>query len=77
LSNYTFEKFINDYHIDIKSGSEEYALRQAIFNQEIQRVISHNHSNASWKENINRMSHMTATEKQSFHGRTKGKVPRL
>lgn len=35
------------------------------------------HSGASWKENINHMSHMTATEKSAFDGRTKGKVARL
>ncbi len=52
-------------------------MREALFTQELQRVITHNHSDASWKENINRMSHMTATEKRSFYGITKGKVPRL
>ena len=77
LSNYTFTQFLHDYHIDLKSGSEEYALHEALFTQELQRVITHNHSDASWKENINRMSHMTATEKRSFYGITKGKVPRL
>jgi cathepsin L len=35
------------------------------------------HSGASWKENINHMSHLTATEKSAFDGRTKAKLERL
>jgi hypothetical protein len=52
-------------------------MRHAIFSKELERVIEHNHSGASWKENINHMSHMTTTEKKAYRGRTKGKVPRL
>jgi hypothetical protein len=63
--------------LDLKHGTEEYAMRHAIFTKELERVIAHNFSGASWKENINHMSHLTAVEKQSFLGRTKGKVPRL
>jgi len=32
---------------------------------------------ATWKENINHMSHLTSTEKQAFGGRTKSKLPKL
>jgi hypothetical protein len=63
--------------LNLKHGTEEYSLRHAIFTKELERVIAHNLSGASWKETINHMSHLTATEKQSFLGRTKGKVPRL
>ena len=35
------------------------------------RVVLHNKSNASWKENINHMSAMTAAEKKVYHGRNK------
>jgi cathepsin L len=35
------------------------------------------HSGASWKENINHMSHLSATEKSAFDGRTKSKLERL
>ena len=48
-------------------------MRHAIFEAELKRVIAHNNSNASWTETVNFMSHMTATEKKAFYGRTKGK----
>jgi len=38
-------------------------------------VITHNLSGASWKENINHMSHLTAAEKNSSLGFVKGKYP--
>jgi cathepsin L len=71
LQGYTFEKFVSDFHIDVKAGTPEYSDRKAIFNAELARVTAHNSANASWKESVNHMSAMTATEKQAFYGRNK------
>ena len=78
LHKYTFEQFVKEYNLDINQGTEEYSMRLAIFERELERVISHNlHSNSTWTENVNHMSHMTATEKKAYHGRAKGKFPKL
>ena len=74
LENYTFDKFVQDYSLDtFFHGPADLAERQALFEAELKRVIAHNNSKASWKETVNHMSHLTATEKKAFRGRTKGK----
>ena len=78
IQNYTFQQFVQEFNLDLHHGTEEYSTRLAIFERELERVVAHNlHSGASWKENINHMSHLTATEKQAVKGRTKSKVDRL
>jgi len=72
LGNYTFQQYVHDYNLDIKHGTEDYSTRFAIFTKELERVIAHNLSGASWKENINHMSHLTAAEKNSSLGYVKG-----
>ena len=74
LKNYTFAQFVAENELGLQHGTEEFALRKAIFEQELERVIAHNlHSGATWKENINHMSHLTISEKNAFLGRTKTK----
>ena len=74
LENYTFDKFVQDFSLDtFFHGPADLAERQALFEAELKRVIAHNNSKASWKETVNHMSHLTATEKKAFRGRTKGK----
>ena len=75
MHTYTFKQLIQDFNLDIDHSS--YAERQALFDAELKRVIRHNNSNASWTETVNHMSHLTATEKKAFGGRTKGRVARL
>lgn len=77
LHNYNFDHFIKEYNLPIHHGTEEYSMRHQIFNQELERVIQHNNSGASWKETINHMSHLTKTEKKAFLGRTKPKHEKL
>jgi len=72
LKNYSFDQFVSDFHLQYKQGSTDYFQRKAIFDAELARVVAHNAQNATWKENVNHMSAMTATEKKSFHGRHKG-----
>jgi cathepsin L len=52
-------------------------MREANFLAEHARVIAHNNSGASWKENINHMSHMTAAEKKVYLGHTKTRTGKL
>jgi len=76
LENYTFEKFIQDFKLDdFFRGPADYAERQALFEAELKRVVAHNKTDATWKETVNHMSHLTATEKKAFRGRTKGRYP--
>ncbi len=77
LHKYTFQQFVQDFDLGIDHSSTEYATRLAIFEKELERVNRHNNSNATWTETVNHMSHLTATEKSAFHGRTKGRVSRL
>jgi cathepsin L len=77
LPKYSFQQFVQDFSVDINHGTEEYAMRHAIFEAELKRVNAHNNSNATWTETVNHMSHMTATEKKAYHGRAKGKFPKL
>jgi cathepsin L len=72
LHNYTFETFIQEFGLKYQKGTQEWSNRKQIFLQELARVVSHNaNSNVAWKENVNHMSAMTATEKQAFYGRSK------
>ena len=71
LQNYTFEQFVQDYKLNLHQDTEEYAVRRQNFEMELARIVAHNNSNNSWKENINHMSAMTSAEKKVFHGRRK------
>jgi len=74
LETYTFEQFVQDFSLDtFFHGPADYAERQALFEAELKRVVAHNNSNSTWTETVNHMSHLTATEKKAFRGRTKGK----
>ena len=74
MENYTFLQFIEDFSLEsFFHGPGDVAERQALFESELKRVITHNNSNATWTETVNHMSHLTATEKKAFRGRTKGK----
>ena len=74
MENYTFQKFIEDFSLESSfRGPVDVEFRQANFEVELKRVIAHNNSGATWTETVNHMSHLTATEKKAFRGRTKGK----
>lgn len=68
LESYTFDQFVADFHH--KFSPEEHASREAIFNQELSRVIKHNQGKASWKETITATSHLTSKEKSHRFGRS-------
>lgn len=70
LEGYTFDKFVSEHKLNYKSGTSEYATRKALFDKELKRVIAHNKRNASWKENVNHMTAMTAEEKKALNGRS-------
>jgi len=76
LHNYTFDKFISDFKLNYKNGTSEYESRRLIFVKELARIVAHNvestrNSRLTWKENVNHMTAMTATEKASLNGRSK------
>jgi cathepsin L len=73
LDDYNFDRYNADYRLGLKKGTSEYVKREAFFNIELARVKSHNSMNKSWKETINKFSHMSKGEKRAFHGRSKGK----
>lgn len=73
LEGYHFDTFNTDYRLGLTKGSTEYVLREAYFNIELARVKAHNAMNKSWKETINKFSHLSKDEKRNFHGRSKGK----
>ncbi len=67
--NYTFEKFLQEFNL--KYHPSEIAARRTIFENELQRIRSHNSKNLSWKEGINKFSALTMSEKKSLTGRNK------
>jgi hypothetical protein len=71
LHSYTFEQFVADYKLNLHQNSQEYVVRRQTFEAELARVLQHNQANATWKENINHMSAMTAAERKVYHGRNK------
>ena len=74
LENYTFIQFIEDFSLEsFFRGPVDVAERQALFEAELNRVIAHNNSNATWTETVNHMSHLTDTEKKGYRGRSRGK----
>ncbi len=75
LHKYTFEQFTQEHQLNFQN-TEEYAMRHALFEAELKRVLAHNNSNATWKETINSRSHLTAAEKKASHGKKKGKIAR-
>ena len=77
LNQYTFKEFVAEHGLPLEHGTKEYGIRNEIFEKELERVIQHNQSNATWKETINHMSHLTASEKRAFLGRTKPKHDKL
>lgn len=72
LHTYTFDKYLNDFNINLIKGSVEYETKQQIFNIELKRIITHNNQSNNWKENVNHLSLMTESEKRSLNGRHKG-----
>ena len=72
LEGYTFDKFLSEFNLDYKVGTKEYSLRKDIFDTEVSRVVSNNARKGTWRENVNRMSVMTASEKKAVMGRHKG-----
>lgn len=71
LEGYTFEEYVKDYHLKLYDNQQEYARRKEIFSNELVRLKKHNSENRSWKEGVNKFSHMTVEEKKAFLGRSK------
>jgi cathepsin L len=69
FENYTFEKFLEEFNL--KYHPSEMAARRTIFENELQRIRTHNAKNASWKESVNKLSALTASEKKGLTGRNK------
>lgn len=68
LDGYTFQKYVHDYGKSYTLGSAEYASREAIFIQELNRVRELNARGLSWKEGINERSDLTSEEKHKVLG---------
>ncbi len=70
LESYSFEKYVQDFNLQYKPAELE--TRRALFTTELARVRAHNAKNLSWKEGVNKFTAMTASEKKSYTGRSKG-----
>ncbi len=70
LDSYTFEKYVQDFNLQYKPAELE--SRRTLFTTELARVRAHNAKNLSWKEGVNKFTAMTASEKNSYTGRSKG-----
>ena len=71
LEGYTFEQFVEDFHLPISSNSSSYFSQKATFLVELERVKRHNNAGLPWKENVNKFSSMTETDKKGTFGRSK------
>lgn len=71
LPEYTFDKYVKDFRHPWNPDHAEYSDRKAIFEKELNRVVTHNALGKQWKEGINKFSAFSAEEKKAFHGRSK------
>jgi cathepsin L len=71
LETVTFEDHVSTHALTFLQGSDEWKEREALFESELKRVKAHNAAGKSWKETINRFSHLNAKEKKEFFGRDK------
>ena len=68
LEGYTFEKYVSDFGRRYAKGSDEYAMREAIFNEKIAKMRAHNaDTTQSWKKGVNMFTDMTATEWKQYN----------
>eukprot|EP00605_Chrysophyceae_sp_TOSAG23-4_P000607 GSChrysophyteH1.ASY1.ANO1.684.1 assembled CDS len=72
LDTITFEDHVSNHGLTFLQGSDEWKEREALFEAELKRVKAHNAAGKSWKETINRFSHLNTKEKKAFLGRHKG-----
>ena len=52
LEGYTFEQFVEDFHLPTSSNSSSYSSQKATFLVELERVKRHNKAGFSRKESV-------------------------
>jgi len=75
LDGYTFEDYVSEF--DKHYELEEYDMRKAIFNREIEAARTHNKDTTkTWKEGVNKYTDATVEEFKALRGYKKGaRVP--
>jgi len=58
----TFEEYVKKYNFGWKYGSNEYALRERLFNAAVQKIKAHNAGSSSYKMGINKFTAMKQGE---------------
>ncbi len=71
LHTISFEEHVGMHGLQFLQGSDEWKMREALFDAELKRVKSHNAAGKSWKETINQFSHLNIKEKKALLGRSK------
>ncbi|CUG91360.1 cysteine peptidase, putative [Bodo saltans] len=69
LTGYTFEQYVADYRKPHMKGSDEYAMREKLFNARLAEVMAFNAQPASYKKGINHLSDWTDVERKRLNGR--------
>uniref|UniRef100_A0A7S1RV81 Peptidase C1A papain C-terminal domain-containing protein n=1 Tax=Alexandrium catenella TaxID=2925 RepID=A0A7S1RV81_ALECA len=73
LKSYTFRRFVEDFQRTYEQGTEQWAMREALFNERILAMAEHNSADRSWKMDISKFMDYTEVEKQRQLGYTGGR----
>lgn len=70
LDNYSFEKYVRDFHKGYQEGTAEYATRKSIFDEKLAHIQHFNKvSGASYMKGVNHLTDRTPGELLAMNGR--------
>lgn len=62
-AQYSFEQFLEDFALDYKQGTQEFAKRKAIFENRLKSILAHNEDpSMTWQRGINKFADLTPDE---------------
>lgn len=68
LDEYSFDKFVEDFGRRYQAGTDEYIMREKIFNEKLVSIRAHNKdSTKTWKRGVNMFTDMTAQEWKNYN----------
>jgi len=70
LESYTFKHFVRDFQRTYEEGSEQWAVREELFNTRISTMIDHNAADHSWNMGLSKFMDYTEAEKKRQLGYT-------
>lgn len=68
IAPYTFSQYVTDFQRLYTAGSDEYAMREALFHARKGAVLAHNAAGFSWLRTINKYTDWTDAELKRLRG---------